>query len=68
MTIFKCKDCPRIKSGHPYKASGEKPWLCDRCFEARLNAQQTVSLVIPAVNTKQAKPILRLKAMAQVRR
>lgn len=31
MTIYQCLDCPKIKSGHPYKASGQKPWLCEAC-------------------------------------
>lgn len=36
MTIFVCisqkhEKCPKMKTGQPYKASGEKRWLCNYC-------------------------------------
>jgi hypothetical protein len=32
--IFKCK-CGSIKTGQPYRASGESPWLCEKCSPAK---------------------------------
>lgn len=32
--IFKCK-CGSIKTGQPFRASGESPWMCEKCTPAK---------------------------------
>ena len=32
--IFKC-NCGALKTGQPYRASGQSPWICSKCESAK---------------------------------
>ena len=40
--------CGKVKSGQPYKNSGYRPWLCERCKAESIRKSQ-VPIIIEAV-------------------